>query len=174
LALRIAKLGPEHPDTLLSMGNVAEGLVGLGRGTDAVPIIDDCLKRAADKVVHPQLIPMVMDLRLRHFQKARDAAGCRATAEMWEALSRTDAGSLYNAACFRAVTAAVVRAADPTPHGGQRAAAEADRAVAWLTQAVAYGYKDADHMSRDDDLGALRGRVDFQKLLADLRRATAK
>ena len=64
-------------------------------GGEALPIIDECLKRATGKVVHPQLVPLVTDLRLRHFQKARDAAGCRATAEMWEQLNRTDAASLW-------------------------------------------------------------------------------
>ena len=48
-----------------------------------------------------------MNLRLRHFRKTGDLAGCRATAEMWEKLNRTDAGSLYAAARYRAVTAAV-------------------------------------------------------------------
>jgi hypothetical protein len=44
----------------------------------------------------------------------------------------------------------------------------AKRAVALLQQAVAKGYKDAEHMKKDDDLKALRGRDDFKKLLAGL------
>src|SRR5260370_13793962 len=112
---------------------------------------------------------MVVDLRLRHFEKTKDAAGCRATAELWEQLKRTDAGSLYDAACMRAVTAAVLRGTDlKSVLQTKEGAAEADRAMAWLTQAVAAGYKDAAHMKRDTDLDALRDRPDFQKLLAGL------
>jgi eukaryotic-like serine/threonine-protein kinase len=173
LALRKAKLGPDHPDTLwstyLSMWGVAKDLVKLDRGAEAVPIIDECVQRVAGKVGHPSMIPEVMDLRLRHFEKSKDATGCRATAEMWEKLKRIDADSLYNAACMRAVTAAVIRGTDlksvlPT----KDAAAEADRAMAWLTQAIAAGYKDAAHIKEDTDLDALRDRGDFKKLLAQL------
>ena len=56
-----------------------------------------------------------------------DCADCRATAEMWEKHKRTDADSLYDAACMRAVTAAVLRASDRS-----ESTAEADRAMAWL------------------------------------------
>src|SRR5262249_21169113 len=149
LTLQKAKLGPDHPDTLLTMGGVAQSLVDLDRGTEAVPVIDYCVRRATGKVVHPRLLPGVMYLRLRHFEKTKDAAACRQTAEMWERLNRTDAGSLYEAACMRAVTAAVFRAADKSPAGARQADAEADRAVAWLKQAVAAGYNNAGHMKQD-------------------------
>ena len=69
-------------------------------------------------------------LRLRHFEKARDAAGCRQTAQMWEKLKRTDTDSLYNSTRMRAVTAAVFRTADKCPDGGKQADAEARTAVA--------------------------------------------
>ncbi|HLJ93835.1 MAG TPA: serine/threonine-protein kinase [Gemmataceae bacterium] len=172
LTLRKAKLGPDHPDTLRSMWGVAESLMKLERGTEAVPIIDDCVQRAAGKVIDPPLFPFVMALRLRHFEKAKDPAGCRQTAEMWEKLNRADADSLYNAACWRAVTAAVLRAADPSPAGAKQADAEAEQAMAWLKQAVAAGYKKAAHMEKDKDLDALRDREDFKKLLLELKEAT--
>jgi serine/threonine protein kinase len=169
LALRKAKLGPDHPNTLRSAWVLAESLAKLERGAEAVPIIDECVRRAAGKVsCQPDLLPGVMVLRLRHFEKTGDATGCRQTAEMWENLKRTDADSLYNAACMRAVTAAVLRAADRSPEGGERADAEADRAVAWLTQAIAAGYKNAAHLKQDKDLDALRDRADFTKLVTML------
>jgi tetratricopeptide (TPR) repeat protein len=167
LALQKAKLGPDHPDTLLSMGNVADALVGLGRGAEAVPIIDECLKRSPGKAVHPQLIPMVMDVRLRHFEKMKDAAGCRATAEMWENLNRTNGDSLYEAACMRAVSAAVA-AQTPGADANRLANEEADRAMAWLRNAIAAGYRDIPHLLKDPDLAALRGRADYADLLWDL------
>jgi tetratricopeptide (TPR) repeat protein len=170
LALQKVKPGPDHPETLLTMGNLAECLFKLDRSGEAILMIEECLKRSAGKVVHPQLIPFVVDLRLRHFEKAKDAAGCRATAEIWEKLKRTDAGSLYNAACFRAVTVAVIKhdAKTPGADATRLAKEEADRAMAWLTQAVTAGYKDADHMKKDTDLDALHDRPDFQKLLGEL------
>jgi hypothetical protein len=56
-------------------------LLQLGRSAEAVPLLDECVERSAGQVVHPLLLPGVLDLRLRHFQKAKDAAGCRRTAE---------------------------------------------------------------------------------------------
>ena len=94
---------------------------------------------------------------------------CRATAEMWEQLKRTDVDSLYNAACFRAVTAAVIkRSKTQAADTGRLANEQGDLALAWLKQAVAAGYKDAAHMAKDTDLEVLRGRDDFKKLMEEL------
>jgi serine/threonine protein kinase/tetratricopeptide (TPR) repeat protein len=172
LALRKAKLGPNHHDTLMSMFGVAECLIKLERGAEAVLVIDEFVERAAENVLHPAMLGSVIILRLRHFEKTKDPAGCRQTAAMWEKLNR--AGSPYVAACMRAVTAAVLRAADPSPAGAKQADAEAEQAMAWLKQAVAAGYKDAAHMEKDGDLDALRDREDFQKLLAELAAGPAK
>src|SRR5262249_38938961 len=125
LALQKDRLGPDDRDTLWSMWGVAHSLVQLDRGAEALPVIDECVRRATSKIVAPRLRPRVMDLRLRHFEKTGDAAGCRQTAEMWEQLKRTDADSLYRAARMRAVTAAVLRAADASPANAQQADAEA-------------------------------------------------
>jgi electron transfer flavoprotein alpha/beta subunit len=103
-----------------------------------------------------------------YYQKKNDFAGCRKTAELWESLRRSDARSLYNAACYRAVTAAVGLAAPKSPPAVQEARAEADRAMAWLEQAIAAGYDNLALMQKDSDLDALRDRADFQKLLAEL------
>jgi hypothetical protein len=165
-ALRKAGLGADHPDTLWTVWGVAESLVALDRGAEAVPLIDDCLKRAAGREVDPGLVPGLLDVRFFRFAKAKDAAGCRATAEMWEKLNRTDAVSLYRAARMRAMTAAVLRAGDQAGS----AAAEADRAMAWLRQAVAAGFKNAAALKGDSDLNVLRDRDDFKKLLAGIER----
>jgi serine/threonine protein kinase/tetratricopeptide (TPR) repeat protein len=167
LARLIAKLGADHPDTLISMWGKAGVLVKLDRGAEAIPVIDECVQRAAGKIVDPRMLPRLLDLRLRHFEKMKDASGCRRTAEVWEKLNRTDAASLYAAARMRSVTCAVCK--ETTGADAIRLAdEEADRAVAWLTQAVAAGYKDAAHMAREKDLDALRDREDFKKLMAAL------
>jgi len=172
LALRKAALGPDHPDTLWSMWGVAASLAALDRGAEALPIVDECLRLAAGKVADPGLIPRLIGVRLRHFVKCNDAAGCRATAEMWEGLERSDAESLYNAACWRAVTAAVIRAGDESENAAKDAAAEANRAMDWLKRAVAAGFNDAAHMEQDTDLEALRTRDDFKQLIAELEEET--
>jgi serine/threonine protein kinase/tetratricopeptide (TPR) repeat protein len=168
LALQKARLGPDHPDTLWSLWGVAYSLVQLGRGAEALPVIDEWLRQAPLDIVAPALLRGVTELRLRHFEKASDGAGCRRTAEMWEGLNRTGADDLYHAACLRAVTAAVVRAGDRSSSGAAQSGAEADRAMAWLSQAVAAGYTDAARLKRSNDLDALRDRADFAKLLTTL------
>ncbi|HVC93200.1 MAG TPA: tetratricopeptide repeat-containing protein kinase family protein, partial [Pirellulales bacterium] len=173
VTLMKAKLGADHPKTLISMSNVALSLAALDRAAEALPIVDECLRLAAGKVVDPSLIPGVLAVRMRHFAKCNDAAGCRATVEMWEGLKGDDAGSLYNAACFRAVTAAVIRAGDQSEGAANDAAAEADRAMEWLKQAVAAGFKNVNHMKQDTDLEALRTREDFKQLIAELERSGA-
>jgi tetratricopeptide (TPR) repeat protein len=164
LALRKVVLGPDHPDTVRSMQDVADSLIKLGRSAEAVLIIDQCVTLAVGKPAPPRLILDVMHQRLRHFAQAGDAAGCRATAVMWDKLNRADAEGLYTAARFRAVTAAALRA------NGKRedAAAEADRAMASLKQAIAAGYRGAAQIAKDPDLGALRDREDFKRLVAEL------
>jgi hypothetical protein len=109
-----------------------------------------------------------------HFAKLNDAAGCRATAEMWEKSQRADAASLYDAACYRAATAAVIGQSDRSPDGAKKAGAEADQAMVWLQKAVAAGYRDAAQMANDAELYALRDRKDFKKLVADLEASKTK
>jgi tetratricopeptide (TPR) repeat protein len=172
LALRKAKLGSDHRDTLLSMQAVAASLVAVHRGAEAVPVIDECVRLAAGKFVDPRMIPEVFDLRFRHFEKTKDATCCRQTAELWDKLNRTDHDSLYKAACFRAATASLLRAADKSPEAAREVDAESNRAMIRLRQAVAAGYKDAAHMKKDIDLDSVRGREDFKKLVANLERNT--
>jgi tetratricopeptide (TPR) repeat protein len=165
LALRTKVVGPNHPETLMSMWGKAEDLINLGRGAEGVPILDDCLRRAVGKRLHRRFF-VVADIRLRYFEKAQDAAGCRATAELWEQQKRTDADSLYQAAVCRAVTAKVIGAGDATA-----AAAEADRAIVWLKQALAAGYKGKTPPGADPDFAVLSDRPDFKTLLAEPKAA---
>ena len=107
---------------------------------------------------------------MTHFRTAGDPAGCRATAELWEKVNRTDADSLYDAACYRAI-AAGVQAKTPGADAARLAKADTDWAMRWLHQAVRAGYKNAAHMKKDTDLDRLRDRADFKKLLAELEKA---
>ena len=174
LAIQKRVLPKDHPDTLRSMVNLANSLIRLDRVAEAIPLLDEFLTKArTSPAVDPRLIPFAFGLRGKHFHKTGDPAGCRATAEMWEKLNRTDAGSLYNAACFRAV-AASVQAKTPGADAARLAQDDADRAMQWLHQAAQAGYKDAAHMKKDPDLDPLRERADFKKLFAELEKGAAK
>jgi hypothetical protein len=164
LAARRRLLPATHPDVLKSLGSVATTLVALGRGAEALPLIDECVAGAAGQSVSPRLLPPVLTARLHHFRATGDPAGCRATADLWDKLNRTDADSLVVAARMRAVTAGAFAAADQPPD----AAAEADRAMGRLTQAVAAGLRDRGRIEADADLAYLRHRADFHALVCPL------
>ncbi len=169
-ARRKTTLGVDHPDTLISVWSVAQDLIKLDRGAQAVPLIDECLRGAVGKRVHRNF-PEVADLRLRHFEKAKNVQVCRTTAELWEKQKRTDVASLYQAAVCRAVTAAVLNATNAEGADSVRLAnVEADQAMAWLKNAVAAGYDDLVAMKTDKDLDALRDRAEFKTLLAELEK----
>jgi hypothetical protein len=73
----------------------------------------------------------------------------------------------YNLTCLHAKLAGLAA----LPGSGITVAkgrAEADRAMHWLRQAVATGYRNVALMQRDPDLDPLRSRPDFQLLMMDL------
>jgi serine/threonine protein kinase len=173
LALRKAKLGPDHPDTLTTMNDLASSYAALGRPAEALKVREETLRLRRAKLGpdHPDTLLsrlIVASGLVQLGRGAEAAADCRPAAEAWEKRGGSDANSLYNAACYRAVTAAALRAADASPAGARQAEAEADRALAWLERAVAAGYRDAANMAEDHDLDALRHRADFKALLARL------
>ena len=168
LAFRESTLGPDHPLTLWAMVSVATSLDRLNRGAEAVPIIDECVKRAVGKPVPPGVFTSMIRVRVRQADRTKDAAGWRAMAEMFEKLKPPNAESRYNVACLRAILATILRAGDKSDAAIKDATAEADRAMAWLKEAVATGFKDINLMKTDKDLDVLRDREDFKKLLAEL------
>ena len=60
LELRKAKLGLDHADTLSNMHELAESLINCNRGTEAVPLIDDCIGLAAGKLVAASFVPKLV------------------------------------------------------------------------------------------------------------------
>jgi serine/threonine protein kinase/tetratricopeptide (TPR) repeat protein len=173
LDLRRTKFGPDHRLTLWSTWGVAAQLFALNRGAEGVQIIDEVLERASHLPTQPDLVGLANNRSL-YFERRKDAAGCRRTAELWENLHRTDARSLYNCACYRAVAAKVLRATDRSAAGTKAFETEANRAMAWLQQAVAAGYKKADKIKEDSDLDALRDRADFRHLISQLEAGAGK
>jgi hypothetical protein len=88
----------------------------------------------------------------------RAVADAAAVAESPEASPE----DLYNAACIYSLASGLASA------DGARADSHAGRAVHWLRQAVARGFKDLEHMRSDTDLDPLRPRADFQGLIGEL------
>jgi tetratricopeptide (TPR) repeat protein len=164
LTTRSRLLGRDHPDTLHSLGDVAQALWFLGRGAEAVPLIDECVSHS--KKASPALLSTVMAVRLRHFQAIGDGLGCRKCAEMHESLAAGDADHWVDSACHRAVAAAAFAKSNKQ----SESAAEADRAMILLQRAVAGGFKNAAHLKKDRDLDALRDRDDYKKLIASMER----
>jgi serine/threonine protein kinase/tetratricopeptide (TPR) repeat protein len=165
LDLRRSKLGADHSDTLKSMWGVASNLIKLGRGKEALPVMDNCLERAIRTPGDPRIIPGVLDTRFRYFENAKDVAGCRQSADLWEKLRRTDSTSLYTAAAYRAVLARVIHDSDKSPDAAKLADVEADRAMDWLNKAVAAGFSDKPKLLKDKDFQLLKDRADFHGLL---------
>jgi hypothetical protein len=80
----------------------------------------------------------------------------------------TDIYFAYNAARMYAVNAAYLLAMFHSEDAAKNAAADADRAVAWLTEAVARGFMDTARLKKDTDLDFLRDREDFKRLVAEV------
>jgi tetratricopeptide (TPR) repeat protein len=91
---------------------------------------------------------------LQTYRQARDVL---------EKLPPAGADDFYELAAVRAACGAL--AAEQAERKG-----EADAALEALRRAVAAGYKDADRLQDDPELGSLRPREDFQALLVEVRK----
>jgi serine/threonine protein kinase/Tfp pilus assembly protein PilF len=100
-------------------------------------------------------------------------AGAAEAAADLARLAFEPAGDAYKAAGFfaRCIPLAEKDAKLPEAKRKELAQSYADQALEALRQAVAKGYKDAALMKKDTDLDPLRGRDDFQKLLAEVEAA---
>jgi serine/threonine protein kinase/tetratricopeptide (TPR) repeat protein len=170
LALRKLKLGPDHRDTLWSMHNLAVSYDDLGRHADALKLREETLALRKLKLGpdHPDTLLSQMNVASGLINAGRAPEGAvlaRQATELWERRKGTDAFSLYTAARFRAISAAVLRAMPKSPEAAKGADQEADRAVAWLNKAVAAGSIDAAGIQGDHYLDALHDRADFQALV---------
>jgi hypothetical protein len=95
----------------------------------------------------------------------------KAVAEVNSLIAAEEAAAiaLYDFACVYALASAAVKDAKNPDADAPRLAGEyAARGVELLRQAVAKGYKDIDHLKKDDDLKALHEREDYKKLLESL------
>ena len=80
------------------------------------------------------------------------------------------------AACMLAQCMPIVEKDDKLAAAKRQAeiAFYADQAMAMLRDALAKGYKDAEHMQTDKDLDPLRSRDDFKTVVAELEAKVKK
>jgi len=169
LVLQKQKLGPDHPETLVTMWGLIASLNDAKRYDDALTLIREVLTLVAQAELvgkrpkpDPILVPTMIASLSKIAIKKRDPALSREVAERWENLKRTDAISLYDAACYRAFTASVLK-------DKPEAKIEADKAMNWLKKSIATGFnKNRAYIEQDTDLDALRDRSDFKELLESL------
>jgi eukaryotic-like serine/threonine-protein kinase len=112
-------------------------------------------------------LSMVGGLHLKAGRTAEAVASLRRAVANWMRLSSRTPRDLYNLSCSHAKLADLAA----EPGSGMTAAegqAESDRAMEWLRQAVAAGYRKLSIMRTDTDLDPLRTRPDFRLLIMDL------
>jgi len=168
LALRVKKYGADHPLTFSSRWDLIASLLKLKRSDEALVLIREVLKlaaqaEAAGKYPSPKLVPQMLRFMQQIAIEKRDPSVAREAAEGLEKLKRTDAASLYDFACYWAISAKI-----------SMSKIDADKAMAWLKKAVAAGWKDRAYTEKDTDLDALRDRPDFKELLETLPKAPPK
>ena len=168
LALQKAKLGPGHPELISAMTNLATSYGAVGRQADALKLREETLTLSKAKLGpdHPRTLGSMGALAISYAAVGRhqDALKLLEERQALQAKRGADHPSmLYNIAC---VHATIAKSSDH--------AAQAGVAMELLKKAVDAGFKDPQLMKTDPDLGALRNRDDFKKLVADLEAENAK
>ena len=174
-----AKLGPDLPDTLSFLDLMAECYAALGSYANAFELRNGILPLRKAKLGpdHPDALGIQASLAgslLKLGLAAEALSLARQTAGQWEKLVEMVPESLYNAAWCHALIASATRAAEQTPESTKRADSEADRAIHLLKDAVAGGWSGYGLLQINHDLDSLRGRSDFQSMLAELQAAAEK
>jgi serine/threonine protein kinase len=153
-------LGLENPDTLASKAELAGILINEGKYREA----EDLARQAFDaqlRILGPQHLDTMNSLQFlatamvydHHYDEAKKLFE-EILNKMNQASPEDISGVWYNFACIAA------------------AAHERDEAVRYLREAVKRGYKDIDHMRKDDDLKALRGYPRFEAFLSEAKKST--
>jgi tetratricopeptide (TPR) repeat protein len=184
---RLAADFPNVPDYQNDVGNTLDELAELARRRKDYPAARRLLEEAQPYLQkaldanphHPFYREVYSDTRRVLAATLLELGEHTATAEAACELARVaydPANDAYKAASFlsRCVPLAERDSKLPEPRRKELARSYADRAMEALRQGVAKGYKDAAHIQKDKDLNPLRGRDDFQRLLAELGKEQEK
>ncbi|HQR05367.1 MAG TPA: serine/threonine-protein kinase [Gemmatales bacterium] len=161
--------GLQHAETLNCIWAKIARLFDLNRSSEAIPLIDECLKRATGPKADSTMINSLMTLRFRHFKKQRDLNQCLATVELWEKRDLNQAEFLYDKAWAWAAISTLKSEMEKAS-----ALKEADRAMVLIQFAVAAGWNDVKQLEEEKDLGVLRDREDFRLLMMKLKKAAGE
>ena len=158
-----------NPERQTLYGQIAQQratlLSGTGRAREAL----DMLRSACDVQdsvarAHPESVYHASASLGRAAAKAGERAEARAAflraAELTEGYAAAYPGQIYNQACYLALAIPV-----SIPSERDRLTAQA---IGALRRAIEGGYDAYGNMAADSDLDALRGRADFEKLLASI------
>jgi len=168
----LATTNADVPDCLSALGvaldDLGAVLVAQDRHVEAERAYRQAIERqriAIEKA--PQATPFRRFLSHHHFGLARTLRLQRRADEAAEvalqrrALWKNNPSEFYNIACELALCLPIAR-------DEARKQALATEAVTTLRAAIAAGWNDAAHTSRDPDLATLRDRDDFRRLLAEM------
>jgi tetratricopeptide (TPR) repeat protein len=162
----------DRPDYLSALAgnlsNRARALRALGRLEEAAGAYREAIARQRQVVARAPAVTKFrrylsddyfgLTFALRTLGRASEAAAAtRERIALWP----ESPDDLYNAACELALCVPL----EPRAAEAERLSAEA---VALLRRAVSAGWSDAAQTGRDTDLAPLRGRADFQALLASM------
>ncbi len=151
----------------------------LGRHDEALPVLHEAVRQqrlAFDRAPHVLRYRQALSTHYATLAETARALGRPGDAAVAlrerRALWPDEPRELVRVAGDLALTAAVVGKgkADLTPEENAERDGYAEEAVAVLRQAVAVGFRDGDRLQKDPNLAVLRGRGDFQELLAGLRK----
>jgi tetratricopeptide (TPR) repeat protein len=150
-----------------ALNNMAMIEIGQKRWPQARRLLDRAVAQQRDALAalprHPVYRQFLRNhlclLAAAHRALNQPVEAVRAARE-WAELVRGNPADLYNAACSLALSVPLAQ--------GEQSQALATDAVQMLKEAVAAGWNDAPHTSRDPDLNPLRDREDFRRLLDEL------
>jgi tetratricopeptide (TPR) repeat protein len=178
---------PHVPEYHSDVGNTLDELAELARRRKDYPAARRLLEEAEPYLKkaleadprHPFYREVYSDTRRvlgATLLELGDHTGAAEAAAELARVSSEPANDAYKAACFlaRCIPLAEKDAKLPQARRQELTKSYGDRAVQALRQALAHGYRDAAHMQKDTDLDPLRGRDDFQKLLAELDKGAGK
>lgn len=186
-ALRIfEKLAQDHPDVPEYAYDVGRCRMELARTAETAGRPESALEEYAKAIENMEQAMRKGYLRARNYiidarimragvlADLRDLG--RAIEDLEAVVRQRDLNhlNLYNAACFFSRASAKVghdTKLSPTDRNRLKAG-YADRAMDFLHQAVAKGWRHPSMIKEDHDLDPLRSRSDFRKLLADLDEKT--
>jgi serine/threonine protein kinase len=182
------KLEQEHPDVLEYAYDVGRSHMELGWTADiggrpkvaleeyakAIEIMEKVMERG-----YLRAREKLQDTRIRRallLAKRGDHARPTEEAEAVVRQGPCSSRNLYNAGCvFSLASAAADQDIKLSPAERNRLKARyANQAMDYLRQSVAQGYRNPSIIKPDHDLDPLRGREDFQKLLAELEASSPK